>query len=80
VRALISRAQARGVTTVNMDVLPGNQEVVAMIAAHWTTARTRRAADCVTIRAGLIPDSAASVRAARTVPGPIGRRELARCG
>jgi GNAT superfamily N-acetyltransferase len=81
VQALIGRAQARGVTSLSMDVLPGNQEVLAMIAAHWSAARTRRTADCVTIRAGLIPDPAPSVAATRTVPGPGGRRrELARRG
>ena len=32
VRALVSRAQARGVTSLSMDVLPGNHRVLAMIA------------------------------------------------
>jgi GNAT superfamily N-acetyltransferase len=58
VRALISRARARGVTSLSMDVLPGNRDVLAMIAGHWTAARTHRGADCVTIRAGLAPDQA----------------------
>ena len=34
-RALIIRAQARGVTSLVMDVLPGNRRVLAMIIAHW---------------------------------------------
>ncbi len=55
VRALISRAQARGVGSLSMDVLPGNRDVLAMIASHWAAARTRRAVDCVTIEIGLSP-------------------------
>jgi GNAT superfamily N-acetyltransferase len=53
VRALISRAQARGVTSLSMDVLPANQRVLAIIAAHWTGVRTRRSADCVTVQVAL---------------------------
>jgi GNAT superfamily N-acetyltransferase len=53
VRALLRRAQARGVTSLTMDVLPGNGEVLAMIAGHWAVARTRHSADCVTIQVGL---------------------------
>jgi GNAT superfamily N-acetyltransferase len=56
VRALISRARARGVTSLRMEVLPGNREVLAMIAGHWTAARTYRGVDSVIIQAGLIPD------------------------
>ena len=76
VRALIGRAQARGVTSLSMDVLPDNQQVLAMIARHWTAARTRRAADCVTIQTPLAPDQ-------RAHPAPAGatrrdhQRELA---
>jgi GNAT superfamily N-acetyltransferase len=53
VRALITRAQARGVTSVTMDVLPSNHRVLAMIASHWTAGRTDRSADCVTVRVQL---------------------------
>jgi GNAT superfamily N-acetyltransferase len=53
VGTLLSRAQARGVTSLSMDVLPTNQLVLAMIAAHWTAVRTHRAGDCVTIQAAL---------------------------
>ena len=56
VRALISRAQARGVTSLSMEVLPGNRDVLAMIAGHWPAARTHRGVDSVTIQAGLVPD------------------------
>jgi len=53
VRALLGRAQARGVTSLRMDVLPDNRQVLGMIAGHWAAARTRREADCVTVQVGL---------------------------
>jgi GNAT superfamily N-acetyltransferase len=53
VRMLLCRAQARGVTSLSMDVLPDNQQVLAMIDRHWAAARTRRGADCVTVQVGL---------------------------
>jgi ribosomal protein S18 acetylase RimI-like enzyme len=39
-RALITSARARGVTSVEMDVLPANRQVLAMIAGHWPAAHT----------------------------------------
>jgi len=42
-RALIAGARARGVTSLTMDVLPGNHQVLAMIAGHWPAARIGRA-------------------------------------
>src|SRR5258708_25153015 len=53
VRALIGRAQARGVTSVTMDVLHSNHQVLAMIASHWTAGRTDPSADCGTVRVQL---------------------------
>jgi len=53
VRALITGAQVRGVTTVTMDVMHGNDRALAMIKAHWPVARTRRSRDCVTIHVQL---------------------------
>jgi ribosomal protein S18 acetylase RimI-like enzyme len=50
VRALIAGAQVRGVTSVTMDVLHGNDRALAMIKGHWPTARTQRARDCDTLR------------------------------
>jgi GNAT superfamily N-acetyltransferase len=38
VRALIAGAQARGVTSLTMDVLPGNRQVLAMVLSHWAAA------------------------------------------
>ena len=49
VRALITGAQVRGVTTVTMDVLHGNDRALAMIKGHWPVARTRRSRECITI-------------------------------
>jgi GNAT superfamily N-acetyltransferase len=54
-RALLGRAQARGVTEVSMDVLPSNRAVLAMITKHWTAARTARSADSVTVQIQLSP-------------------------
>jgi ribosomal protein S18 acetylase RimI-like enzyme len=45
VRAVVTRAQARGVTSVSMDVLHGNHRAMAMIAGHWPAACTRRTRD-----------------------------------
>jgi ribosomal protein S18 acetylase RimI-like enzyme len=49
VRALITGAQVRGVTSVTMDVLHGNDRARAMIQGHWPAARTRRSRDCDTL-------------------------------
>jgi GNAT superfamily N-acetyltransferase len=48
-RALVARAQARGVTSATMDVLPGNDQVVAMIRGHWPSARITSSPDYTTI-------------------------------
>jgi L-amino acid N-acyltransferase YncA len=49
-RALITGARARGVTSLIMDVLPGNRRMLAMIAGHWPAARIEDSADFVTFR------------------------------
>jgi GNAT superfamily N-acetyltransferase len=49
VRVLITSAQARGVTSVAMDVLPGNHQVLTMIKSHWPEARTGHSRDYDTI-------------------------------
>jgi GNAT superfamily N-acetyltransferase len=70
VRALIIRAQARGVTSVTMDVLPSNHQVLAMIAGHWPAAHTGRFPDYDTICIQLPhrPQHRPQARPAR--PGP----------
>ncbi len=49
-RALITRAQARGVTSLAMDVLPGNRRVLALIISHWPEAVIRHSPDGLDIR------------------------------
>lgn len=53
-RAVLDRARARGASTVAMDVLAGNQQVLTMIADHWPGARYDHSGGYVTIRA-LLP-------------------------
>ena len=49
-RALVTRARARGVTLLEMDVLNGNRQVIDMITSHWPAARVERSADSISIR------------------------------
>jgi GNAT superfamily N-acetyltransferase len=49
-RALLTGAQARGVTTLEMDVLDGNRRVLAMITGHWPAACVDHTADGLAIR------------------------------
>ena len=49
-RALVIRAQARGVTSLAMDVLPGNRRVLAMIIGHWPDAAIGHSPDSLDIR------------------------------
>ena len=61
IRALASRAQARGITTATMDVLAENRQVLAMIAHYWPAARHNQSGPYVTIEARL-PQPAAQRR------------------
>jgi GNAT superfamily N-acetyltransferase len=54
-RALIARAQARGVTALAMDVLPGNRRVLAMILGHWPDAAVGHSPDGIDIHITLSP-------------------------
>ena len=65
-RALIGRAQARGVTALAMDVLPGNRRVLAMIAGLWPDAAIGRSPDGADIRIPLPPYQPRPPSAART--------------
>ena len=49
-RALVARAQARGVMSLAMDVLPGNRRVLAMVLAHWPDAAVGHSPDSLDIR------------------------------
>jgi GNAT superfamily N-acetyltransferase len=53
VRTLASRAQARGATTLVMEVMAENQRVLAMIAGRWPDASHDRNAAYVTVHARL---------------------------
>jgi len=52
-RALVTGAQTRGVTTLEMDVLDGNRQVLAMVTGHWPAARVERNSDGFAIRVRL---------------------------
>ena len=52
-RALVSGAQARGVSTLEMDVLDNNRQVLAMITGHWPAAHVDRNSDGLAIRVRL---------------------------
>ena len=52
-RALVTGAQARGVTLLEMDVLDGNRQVLDMITSHWPAARIGHSPDSVSIRVRL---------------------------
>jgi ribosomal protein S18 acetylase RimI-like enzyme len=54
VRALVTGAQVRGVTSVTMDVMHGNDRALAMIKGHWPAARTRRSSYYATICVQLV--------------------------
>jgi ribosomal protein S18 acetylase RimI-like enzyme len=49
-RAIVTGAQARGLTSMTMDVLHGNQRVLAMIMAHWPAAGIGHSGDGLAIR------------------------------
>jgi ribosomal protein S18 acetylase RimI-like enzyme len=61
IRTLAARAQARGITTVTMDVLAENRQVLGMIAHYWPAARHNQSGPYVTIEARL-PQPAAQRR------------------
>jgi ribosomal protein S18 acetylase RimI-like enzyme len=69
VRAVLTRAQARGVTSVTMDVLHGNHRVLAMIADHWPAACARRARDCEIICVPLPPGEQNQPQVSPAPPG-----------
>lgn len=49
-RAVVTGAQARGVTLLEMDVLGHNRQVLDMITGHWPAARIEQSPDCVNVR------------------------------
>ena len=63
-RAIVTGAQARGVAVLEMDVLDGNRQVLAMVTGHWPAARVERTPDGLAIRVRL--PQASVTPAART--------------
>jgi GNAT superfamily N-acetyltransferase len=62
-RTLLARAAGRGARALVMEVLPGNAEVLSMIARHWPAASCELTADSVVVRARLAaPLPAARIR------------------
>jgi GNAT superfamily N-acetyltransferase len=57
-RAIVTGAQARGVTTLEMDVLDGNRRVLDMVTGHWPAACVDHTPDGLAIRVGLPQASA----------------------
>ena len=75
-RALVTRARARGVTVLEMDVLDGNRRVIDMITSHWPTARVERSPDSISIRIRLPQHQ--QQQHAHTRSAPVGRDAASR--
>jgi GNAT superfamily N-acetyltransferase len=58
VRCLLARAQARGATTVVMEVLAENRQVITMVTDHWPAHSREQSGAYLTIHAGLPPSVA----------------------
>ena len=71
-RALVTRARARGVTLLEMDVLDGNRQVIDMITSHWPAARVERSPDSISIRIRLQQHQQQHQQQARDRPAPVG--------
>src|SRR5262249_14747553 len=69
-RALIARAQARGVRALDMAGLPGNRGVLAMILSHWPDAAVGHSPDGLDIHITL-PPARPSPRPASTRVRPL---------
>ena len=52
-RAIVTGAQARGVSVLEMDVLDSNRQVLAMVTGHWPAARIEHTPDGLAIRVRL---------------------------
>jgi len=52
-RALAARAQARGISTVTMEVLAENRQVLGMIGRYWPASRQEMSGAYVTVHARL---------------------------
>ena len=77
-RALVTRARARGVTQLELDVLNGNRQVIDMITSHWPAARVERSPDSISIRIRLQQHQQQHQQQARDQPAPVGRDAASR--
>jgi len=77
-RALVTRAQVRGMTLLEMDVLDGNRQVIDMITSHWPAARVERSPDSISIRIRLQQHQQQHQQQARDRPAPVGRDAASR--
>jgi GNAT superfamily N-acetyltransferase len=71
-RAVITSARARGVTSLTMDVLPGNRRMLGLIAGYWPAARIERSRDSVTFRIRLPHDRQQRSQAQPAALAPAG--------
>jgi GNAT superfamily N-acetyltransferase len=62
---VIARAAARGVSALEMDVLPENRPMLAMISSRWADARYEYGGGSVTVRVPLAGGAPASAPAPR---------------
>lgn len=74
VRVLVDRARARGVHTIEMEVLAENRRALAMIARHWPHARYEPQAAYVAVRTVLPQHEEERPDAASASPGPATTR------
>jgi len=82
-RQLVGRARARGATTMVMEVLAENRQVLGMIADHWQVMREERSGAYTTIWAPLPLDQwqeEPSLTGPATAAGPTGSRATALAG
>jgi len=77
-RALVTRAQARGVTLLEMDVLDGNRQVIDKITSHWPAARVERSPDSISIRIRLQQHQQQQHQQLPTRTAPAGRGAASR--
>jgi GNAT superfamily N-acetyltransferase len=70
-RLLVERAAGRGVTALQLEVLPGNSRMLGIIERHWPDALRVRTPDAISITAPLAPPLA--------IP-PAGIQQIANLG
>jgi GNAT superfamily N-acetyltransferase len=72
---LVSRAAARGVRSLVLDVLPANDRMRGIIARRWPDAPVERTRDAIIIRPAITPAQAAAVGQLPALIGPARRAD-----